>query len=246
MPPVKLLVAAGVAALVLALLVTMPARVAYHWFAPPELKLSGISGSIWNGRAAEGAAGGVYFADLAWQFRPASLLIGRAACAVSAHPAGGRLQADVAAGLGGNSVLLSDLSAGLPLTVLSGVVPLEGVDGDLELDFARLRFDDGFPTEAEGTLRIMNLVLRPISGRALGDYRAVLETGDDGITGTVEDVSGVLDLAGTAELRPDRFYRFSGRVAATPDAPSALVQQLQYLGSADAQGRREFGFEGTL
>lgn len=246
MPRVKLLVAAGLAALTLALLVTMPARVAYHWFAPPDLKLSGISGSAWNGRAAEGAAGGIYFADLAWRFHPASLLAGRAACDVSARPAGGSLQAEVAAGLGGNSVLLRDLEARLPLSVLARVVPMEGVDATLDLDFARLTFADGFPTEAEGTLRILNLVLRPVSGRALGDYRAVLETGDDGITGTVEDVSGVLDLAGTAVLRTDRFYSFTGRVAATPEAPSALVQQLQYLGSADAQGQREFRFEGSL
>lgn len=246
MPRVKLLVAAGLAAFVLALLVTMPARVAYHWFAPPELKLSGISGSVWNGRAAEGAAGGLYFADLAWRFRPASLFTGRAACAVSARPAGGRLQGEVAIGFAGNSMLLRDLAAALPLTVLSGVVPMEGVDGDIDLDFSRLRFDDGFPTEAAGTLLIRNLVLRPVSGRALGDYRAVLETGDDGITGTVEDVSGVLELSGTAVVRPDRSYSFTGRVAATPEAPSALVEQLQYLGSADAQGRREFRFEGSL
>lgn len=246
MPRVKLLAAAGVAAFVLALLVTMPARVAYHWFAPPELKLWGISGSVWNGRAAEGAAGGVYFADFAWRFRPASLFTGRVGCLVSARPAGGRLQGDVAIGFGGNSMLLRDVEAGLPLSVLARVVPMEGVDATLDLDFARLRFDDGFPTEAEGTLRILNLVLRPVSGRALGDYRAVLETGDDGITGTVEDVSGVLDLSGTVLLRADRSYSFTGRVSATPDAPSALVQQLQYLGSADAQGRREFRFEGTL
>jgi general secretion pathway protein N len=246
MARVKLLAAAGIAAFVLALLVTMPARVAYHWFAPAELKLSGISGSVWNGRAAEGAAGGIYFADLAWRFRPASLLTGRAACSVSARPAGGLLEAEVAIGLGGGSMRLRDLEAALPLDIFSSVVPMEGVDGNLGLDFARVAFEDGFPTDAEGTLRIMNLVLRPLSGRALGDYRAILQTGDDGITGTVEDVSGVLDLAGTAVLRRDRSYTFSGQVAATPDAPSAVVEQLRFLGSPDAQGRREFRFEGSL
>lgn len=246
MPRVKLLAAAGIAAFLLALLVTMPARLAYHWFAPAELQLSGISGSVWSGRAAEGAAAGIYFSDLSWQFRPASLLTGKAACAVSARPAGGMLEADVAVALFGSNLLLRDLDAALPLDVFSRIVPMEGVSGNLGLRFSRIRIDGGIPTEATGTLRIMNLVLRPLSNRALGDYRAVFETGDEAITGTVEDVSGVLDLTGNAALKADRTYLFTGQVAAIPDAPSAVVQQLQFLGSADAQGRREFRFEGSL
>lgn len=246
MPRVKLLAAAGIAAFLLALLVTMPARVAYHWLAPAELKLSGISGSVWSGRAAEGAAAGIYFNDLSWQFRPTSLLTGKAASAVSARPAGGTLETDVAVALFGSNLLLRDLDADLPLDVFSMIVPMEGVSGNLGLRFSRIRMADGIPTEAAGTLRIMNLVLRPLSNRALGDYRAVFETGDEGITATVEDVSGVLDLAGTAALEADRSYIFTGKVAAMPDAPSAVVQQLQFLGSADAQGRRDFRFEGSL
>ena len=39
---------AGILVLLIVLLVTFPARVAYQWFAPPDLTLSGISGSVWE------------------------------------------------------------------------------------------------------------------------------------------------------------------------------------------------------
>lgn len=246
MPRVRLLAAAGIAVFLIALLVTLPARVAYHGFAPAELRLSGLSGTVWNGSAAQGTAAGLYFRDLAWEFRPTSLLTGKAAYTVSARPAGGMLEAYVATGLFGGNLLLRDLDATLPLDVFSGIVPLEGVSGNLALRFDRIRMENGIPTEATGILHITNLVLRPLDRRTLGDYRAVFETGDEGIIGTFEDISGVLDIEGNAALRTDRSYSFTGRVAAAPEAPSALVQQLQFLGSADAQGRREFRFEGSL
>ena len=63
------LILAGIATLVIGLIITFPARVAYQWFAPAELKLSGISGSIWHGAAAQGSAGGVYLTNVEWSFR---------------------------------------------------------------------------------------------------------------------------------------------------------------------------------
>jgi general secretion pathway protein N len=66
------------------------------------------------------------------------------------------------------------------------------------------------------------------------------------VTARFEDVSGVLDVSGTIELRPDRTYSLAGRISATPAAPQDLVQQLRFLGSADADGMRSFRFEGQL
>ena len=43
------------------LFATFPARVAYNWAAPAELRLSGIAGSIWNGSATEGIAGALMY-----------------------------------------------------------------------------------------------------------------------------------------------------------------------------------------
>ena len=44
------LLLAGVLAMLVALVALFPARVAYHWFAPDAVRVSGIDGSIWQGR----------------------------------------------------------------------------------------------------------------------------------------------------------------------------------------------------
>jgi general secretion pathway protein N len=241
----KRLIAVGAAALVAGLVVTFPARIAYQWFAPPGLVLSGISGSIWNGKAAQGSAAGLFLSDVSWRFRPLSLFGLNLGYAIAAKVPSGFVESDVAVGTGGR-LHFSDLAAALPVSSLSSVLPESGIDADLNLQIDSLVLENGFPVHAEGTVGLSGLILRSLSPTALGNYRAVLETEGERITGTFDDVSGVLDLAGTVVLGRDRAFLFTGKVAATADAPATVAEQLRFLGSPDPEGRREFRFEGTL
>ena len=241
----KRLVLAGIATFVIGLIITFPARVAYQWFAPDDFKLSGINGSVWRGNAAQGTAGGVYLADVNWSFRPLGLLGGKLEFASSSKLASGFFDANVAVGIGG-SLTLSDVAGALALDTLAGVLPLSGIEGDVSVQFEELVVENGIPVAATGTLNIANLVSRYLSPTRLGDYKAEFQTQDDGILGSVESLRGVLELAGTIKLSRDRTYKFTGKVAATPAAPINIAQQLQLLGSPDAQGKREFRIEGQL
>ena len=241
----KRLILAGIATFVIGLIITFPARVAYQWFAPGELMLSGIDGSVWRGTAAQGSAGGVYLADLHWSFQPLALLAGKLEFASSSKLASGFFDANVAVGVDGR-VTLSDVADALTLDTLATVLPLTGIEGDLSVQFEELIVENGLPVAATGTLNIANLVSRYLSPTRLGDYRAEFQTQDDGILGSVEAISGVLELGGTIKLDRDRNYEFVGKVAAKPTAPANIAQQLQLLGSPDAQGKREFRIEGQL
>lgn len=246
MPGQKRLIAAAAAALLLGLIVMFPARVAYQWFAPADFKLGGISGTVWNGNAVEGTASGIYFNDLKWRFRPLSLFAGRAAYSITADPVSGFIETRIAIRPGGN-VSFSAFDAALSLAAFNGILPMRGVEGAVTLQFETVVLERGLPVEADGTLNISNLIVRDLSGSPLGNYRAVFQTGDNGISGQVADVSGALDIDGTIELRPDGSYTFAGQVAATAGTPSALVQQLQlFLGSPNAEGRHSFRIEGRL
>jgi hypothetical protein len=183
--------------------------------------------------------------DLSWRFRPSSLFTLTAGFRVAAKPLSGTVEADIAVGPGGG-VRVADLAAAVPLASVTSLLPVAGIEGDLSLQFARLALDGGVPTEASGTVGVSNLVLRALSPTALGDYRAVLQTVDDVISGVVEDLSGVLDVSGTFVLNRDRTYSFVGQVAANANAPDTVLEQLRFLGSPDERGRREFRFEGRL
>jgi len=236
----KRLVIAGIFVFLLLLIATFPARVAYTWLAPPEIQLSGISGSIWNGAATEGKAAGAYIRNLKWRFRPAALLSGKLAFTTSGNPAGGTMNTDVAISTNGN-LTLSDFVGTLPLDLVHQSFQQAGIRGDVLLQLDTLVIQDGLPVAALGTITVSDF-FAPL----LSTSRANFQTSDDGIVGTVENLTGVLDVTGTIALTQDGSYTFIGEVGATAETPRSITDQLRYLGSADARGQRPFRFEGQL
>lgn len=241
----RTLVVAGLATLVVGLVVAFPARLAWRWVEAPGVSLQGISGTIWTGHAREASAGGLYLTDVRWRFQPLALFGGRLEYGISAAPLTGFVEADVAVSPGG-AIRLQDVAAQLPVAALDPFIEVAGLAGDVDLRIARLVFEDGLPVEAEGTIALTALVIRPLAASPLGDYEAKIGTVDGVIRGAVADASGVLEVSGNLELHPDRSYLFTGLIATRPGAPAAVDQQLQYLGSADAEGRRSFRLEGRL
>lgn len=245
MPSLRTLVIAGVAALVVGLVIAFPARFAWQWLAPPGVAVQGISGSIWNGRAREASAGGLYLSDVRWRFHPFAIVYGRIEYGVSAAPVAGFIEADASLRATGTTGL-ENLKASLPIAALAPFIEVAGLDGNIDLEIDRLVIRDGLPIDGAGAVTLSGLVIRPLAASVLGDYQATVGTVDGTVRGEVRDLSGVLDVTGSIELRPDRTYSFIGQIGTRPGAPQELERQLQYLGSADAEGRRSFRLEGQL
>lgn len=235
----------GVAVFAAGLLILFPARVAYTLFAPDGLRLSGLGGSLWHGTAREGEVGGLYLRDLEWRLRPVALLTGRLALSISVSPAGGFLESEVALSPGGR-IGFEQLRGGASLGALQSLTPMPGIEGSVRLDLEQLVLSQGVPTRADGTIEVMSLVARGLSAAPIGDFRADLVSTDGAITGSVEDLGGILDIAGSLRVGADRSYLFEGLVAPTDEAPPGVVDQLRFLGSANERGQRRFRFEGRL
>lgn len=241
----KRLVAAGVATFIAGILLTFPARVPYSWFSSPEFRLSGISGTVWRGGAAEGDVGGLYLRDLRWTFQPLAIFRGRLAYRVDSDSAYGSIGSVIGLSLDG-SLILQEFSSTFALEAFRDLFALQGFNGTLHADFDSIVLQNGFPTAATGRLILSDLLAPQLSPQAIGNFRADFTSSADGIVGLVEDNGGVLDVAGTISLGLDRRYSFVGTVAALPDAPAGLSNQLRFLGSPDARGYREFRVEGQL
>jgi general secretion pathway protein N len=238
-----LLVAALTVAL--ALIVMFPARVVYHWVAPTGIAVSGIHGTVWRGRADAISIGGIYLADVSWRLQPLHLFTAKARYHMQGSPVSGFVEGDVGIGIGG-SLSVSNLSASLPLQLFAKSLHISGLAGDASLRFDRIKVRDGLPVAANGTVQVNNLVAPRLSRDPIGGYQAEFFTQNNGVTATVEDTDGVLDLAGSFQIKDDRSYQFLGKVVAKPQAPASLQRQLEYLGSADERGQRELRLEGTL
>ena len=108
------------------------------------------------------------------------------------------------------------------------------------------KLDGGMPIAAEGSIEVANLVLPLVHRYSIGGYRAEFFTQDAGIMSSIEDVSGMFDIAGTLELSADGTYEFLAKVAATEGAPANVRSQLRFLGSPDERGRHDMRLEGQL
>ena len=227
------------------LVMFFPARIAYHWFAPDDVSLASIEGSIWSGNAGEASVAGVYLRNLNWRLRPTALLTGAVGFAIEARPTSGFVEGNVAFGLFG-TVSASDLNASFPLQLLQDAMRRPGLAGSLSLQLAELELDGGVPVAAEGSLVVADLVLPEVHRYSIGGYRADFFTQDSGVISSVEDVSGMLDLAGTLQIGVDGTYQFLAKIAATDATPSNVRNQLRFLGSADDRGRHDIRVEGQL
>ncbi|MGI9235339.1 MAG: type II secretion system protein N [Woeseiaceae bacterium] len=235
----------AVVTLIVALVTMFPARVAYRWVAPVGVSASGIQGTAWRGSAEAVSVQNVFLSDISWRIKPLHLLTGQAKYRVKGSPVSGFVEADVGIGIGG-TLAVSDLTASLSLNPFAKAFNVRGLQGDASLQFERIELQEGLPSVADGTIRVSKLVTPRLSRDTIGGYEAEFFSRDDGIAATIEDTDGVLDLAGSLEVKEDGSYQFLGKVVAKPQAPAGLKRQIESLGSADDRGQREIRVEGVL
>ena len=176
--------------------------------------------------------------------RPLQLFTGKALYDVSASPAAGFFESEIAVSFGGN-VTLRDLRAALPLQMFERAANIPGLRGGASLQFDRLELEAGRPVAIDGTLDIGNLVVPKIANASLGGYRAEFFTQNNGIVASIEDTDGVVDLAGSLQLNNDKSYSFLGQVVAKPNTPERISRQLRLLPPANDRGQHELRLEGS-
>lgn len=239
------LIAAGSAVFVLGVLLMFPARVAYDWFAPPGVALSGLAGTVWSGQARDANVAGLYLRDVEWRFRPTVLFTGHIGYRLTARPPGGEIEGNVALGAGG-TVTLADIRGTIPLDTLRTITRVDNLAGVADVNIESAVLENGIPTSARGSLEVRELLVPIVSRSPIGGYRAEFFTEDQGITASVEDTDGVVDIAGQLLLRPDRSYLFTGLLAPTGETPPRLQNQMQFLGSPNDRGQYPIRMEGVL
>lgn len=225
------------------------ARLPASWLLPSSganFRCASIAGSIWNGYCGGLKAGGASLGDLAWRLRPAQLLLGKLAAHVDLeHPPTTSAQGDVQIGLGG-TVVARDFTASLPLdpTLLPGMPPT--LSGTLHLNLALAKVTlKGVVSSLKGHIEADDLIDRSGYVTPLGSFAVTFPGGTGEPTGDLHDLGGPLAVVGKLILTPQPGYEVSGYVTPRASANQALVNTIEFLGSPDAQGRRQFALSGT-
>ncbi|HEU4617172.1 MAG TPA: type II secretion system protein N [Gammaproteobacteria bacterium] len=244
--------ALGLGAYVAFAVSSIPASTVYKLFAPPDLRLAGLDGTVWSGGAALGSVGPLSLHDVRWDIAALPLVTGRLSGRVEGRLADGFVETNVSATP--SRVVLTGLSASTSVPALGTLLPLKGVEGLVSVALEELRLQNGWPTKAVGKVRVAQLAVPPLMPGtaagliALGDYEIVLKEGDgEGIAAEIHDAGGPLEVAGTLTLDPAGNYKLEGVAAARRDAPEELVQGLKLMtGEPDSSGRRPFSLSGSL
>jgi general secretion pathway protein N len=228
---------------VLVLIVRFPAR----WVGPllPRgTQCQQLDGSAWSGSCAGLTTGGTGVGDLTWELHALQLLRGRLELQLDVTNQTGYLRGAVAVGPGG-ALHGRDVTVDFPLTsALVASLPA-GAHAQLQGHLARIEWNGKYLTQLLGELDIRDFV--GAQGQAFGSYQvSFAPVPGDTPSGAVHDAGGPLALEATLQLTHDPGYIVQGTVAARPSAAPEFADQLRYLGSPDANGRRPFSLSGTF
>lgn len=236
-------------AALLAFAVIILARLPAAWVVPASGKsaygCTGIEGTLWSG-----SCSGLFVArkpvgDLTWELKPLRLFLGRLAAHVTLASAQGTGSADAEMGLH-EHVVVHNVRGELPLDpkLMPGLPP--GLRGQAHLALDLLELERGALTHLQGRIEVHDLEDRDGRVTALGSYAVVFPPTEGEPTGQIKDLDGPLSVDGTLRLTRQGGFDVQGTVAPKPGAPADLTDNLRFLGSPDAGGRRQFALSGTF
>ncbi len=236
------LIAAGVA-----LVFAAPAELAYrfagHRLAP--MALEGLSGSVWQGRAAQWIVHGVALGPIEWRIERGAALSGRprGEFAVSGRQVAGTARFE----RHGDGWRLDAIDGTFPAALLAPAldIPALGLLGTVELDLDSVVVRDGQLATAEGRVAWRGLGVRGIAALTLpGIEMRIGATGERALEATIVDLGGPLAVDGRLRMADGAF---SVGVDLVPREPEPRLEEiLKYVGERRPDGGSHLRIEGTL
>jgi general secretion pathway protein N len=214
--------------------------------APPSaVSCAAVDGSIWSGACAGLTTQGSALGDLTWNVHALSLLTGKLSANMELTGPLGTVRGDFSVALD-RSITARNVQANLPLNEgIKKLAPaLQSLSGSANANIVFARFVKDFVTGIQGRIEVHDLVSHDRDGvTSLGSYAVTFPGGGSGEpVGQLQDLGGPLAIQGTLRVMQDKpGVEIHGFVTPRADAAPDLRHQLEYLGSPDAQGRREFG-----
>jgi general secretion pathway protein N len=227
---------------------TLPASTAYRFVEDRmgAVKLSGLTGTIWQGRASSAQVFGQELGALTWELHPQPLLQGIVAAHLTVD--GGAIAATTDAQRMSDGTI--ELSAGtfhFPATLAAPALDIPALNllGDVEGKLDRARLQGVLLSAASGSMRWKNAAVSGAAQAQLGDLEATFASAaDDAITGTAHDLGGPLQLSGTFNVSAGSFD-VDAHLAAR-DGNAQVAEALHYIGQPDADGTSHLVIHGQL
>ncbi|MGI9264635.1 MAG: type II secretion system protein N [Gammaproteobacteria bacterium] len=238
--------AASLLLFVVFLVALLPARVVVGWLSLPSVGLSGIEGTIWSGSAIQLSVGNTALGSLQWENGSLGLLIGRPAWDIELERPDGFVRGHIGLRASGH-VRLQGVDAVGSLGNLEGLLPLYGTQGDVTVRIEQLRVEDNQFALIHGRIVIDKVRTNALKSGDLGTIELSFPGNEAApLTGLLTTLNGPLQIRdGQVIVSAHGGYQITGRVAPVSDAPQEIVDAMQFFGSADGEGFRQFSQSGN-
>ena len=229
--------------------VVLVARMPASWVIPTSganALCASVEGSLWSGSCSAMSIAHNPLGDVSWELHPLRLFLGQLAVHASAVHGAAQVSADVELSFG-QRITARRLVGDLPLdpAIIPGLPA--SLRGQAHFDLPLARLEHGIVTQLQGRIEVHDLEDRSGQATALGSYVIEFPAAAGGEpVGKLHDLEGPLAVEGTMRLTRQPGFDLQGEVTARPGAPPALINNIRFLGSPDALGRRPFGISGTL
>jgi general secretion pathway protein N len=212
-----------------------------------EVRMEGVSGSVWNGRADALTVRERALGAFTWKLSPWALFSKRVDVDITLD--GPDLKAAGFVSLSGpGSLQLRGMQASVDAQRLQGVldVPALVFKGRVEFDLRELVVDQYFPAKVEGSAVWRDAMVGGSADARLGDIRADFATQGVGtIAGTVTDSGGPLMIEGGTFSAGVQGVSAEATLRAR-DGDAAVLRALQYIGQPQEDGSSRLEVRGQL
>jgi len=241
-PAAQPLVLIGIAAVAAAIVAALPASIAAR-FLPPMVVAEDFSGSLWHGSAGRITVNGRDAGALEWRLHPVALL--GMALSADLHWVKVGFVIDAAVKIDRQGFAAHDIKGGGPIEDLRGLGVAAGWHGSADVHLDALQGTFTQPLAAAGDIRVSNLAAAQVAdGVDLGGYDLQFTqapAADGTLSAQLADTGGPLEVQAAIHYSAkEQTATLSGTVRERPDAPPALVSQLQNLSQLrgrDREGR---------
>ncbi len=241
----------GVAVYLLFLIMLFPANVAVSLAPlPNNIKISGVSGTIWSGSADVVAIDQRQLELVRWELSPWGLFLGKANLDLTIGTRANAVNGKSFVSLSSSAINVEQLRFDAPSEFLLGKSRLP-FKTEIEGHFSLIaqQFDQGKPwcEQLNGKLFVQQFQVNNQFGKyPLGNVELGLTCEDGNIKVATDEGMNVLGLSGTALLKGDNQVQVSAKIKETDAQPDDLKQALSFLGKKDSQGYYPITYQGRL
>ena len=232
----------------IALVSSIPAHLAWHWFPSKNvaaIHIQGIEGSIWQGKASKLIVSGVDLGKVNWYIHVWQFILGKLALSTHINNATSNVLADLSISPS-YEISLQNLSGIIQTPLLNQFTTPVSLQGSLELNISDVKFVNGQVLNITGQINWHDAIMDMIQSVELGEISITAVENNNGTVLNIKNSATPLAIDGTITVSGNGQYKTNLAIFNRDASRADITSMLSMVGKPDATGRVYLKQQGKL